>query len=137
MKIALDTNLLIDFIEEIEPQASKIEKLLESFQSSENEGVISTITAAEILTGFYMASNPKGAETVKKQLNDLSLSRFKIVPVTLEIADLAANLRAKRGGKLPDALIAATAINQGCHVVYSRDNDFKRFSKDINVCELP
>ncbi|MCJ7763338.1 PIN domain-containing protein, partial [Candidatus Bathyarchaeota archaeon] len=65
------------------------------------------------------------------------LNSFKIVPVTFEIADLAANLRAKRGGRLPDALIVATALNQAVNCVYSQDKDLQRFNKDIKICELP
>ena len=57
MKIALDTNVLIYFFEGIEPQAGKIEKILTAIMRDKNEGIISTITVAEILTGFYMAQD--------------------------------------------------------------------------------
>jgi predicted nucleic acid-binding protein len=59
------------------------------------------------------------------------------VPVTFEIADLAANLRAKRGGRLPDALVVATALNQTADCIYSQDKDLQRFSKEIKISELP
>ena len=137
MKIALDTNVLIYFLEGIEPQASKVEKILNLTMKSQDEGIISTITLAEVLTGFYMAEDEKKANKAKKLLNDLTLNSFKIVPVTFEIADLAANLRAKRGGRLPDALIVATALNQAANFVYSQDRDLQRFNKDIKICELP
>jgi predicted nucleic acid-binding protein len=137
MKIALDTNVLIYFLEGIEPHASKVEKTLNAFMKSEDEGVISTVTVAEILTGFYVAGDAKKAAKAKKLLNDLTLNSFKIVPVSFDIADLAANLRAERGGKLPDALIVATALNQTANLVYSQDRDLQRFNKDIKICELP
>jgi predicted nucleic acid-binding protein len=66
----------------------------------------------------------------------LTLNSFKIVPVTFEIADLAANLRAKKGGRLPDALIVSTALNQAANIVYSQDKDLQLFNKDIKICEL-
>ena len=137
MKITLDTNILIYFLEGIEPQASKVEKLLESFMKTHDHGVISTVSVAEVLTGFYLSGDVKKAAIVKKRLNDLTFNSFKIVPVAFEIADLAASLRAKRGGKLPDALIIATALNQESDIVYSQDKDLQRFNKDIKVCELP
>lgn len=59
------------------------------------------------------------------------------MPVSFEIADLAAGLRAKRGGKLPDALIVATAIDQKADIVYSQDKDLQRFNKETKICELP
>jgi len=137
MKICLDTNILIYFIEGIEPQASEVGKILRRFMKAEEEGIISTITVAEVLTGVYKAEDKSRPTVVKKLLNDLTLNSFKIVSVTFEIADLAADLRAKRGGKLPDALIVATALNQKADMVYSQDNDLQRFNKDIKICELP
>jgi predicted nucleic acid-binding protein len=137
MKIALDTNILIYFLEGIEPQSSKVEKVLSKFMKAEDEGIISTITVAEILTGFYIAGDVDKAAKVKKLLNDLTLNSFKIVPVTFEIADLAANFRAKRGGRLPDALIVATALNQKASLIYSQDKDLQRFNKEINIRQLP
>jgi predicted nucleic acid-binding protein len=137
MKIVLYTNILIYFLEGIEPQASKVEKILESFMKAKDDGIISTVTVAEVLAGFYIAGDTKTAVKVKKRLSDLTLNSFKIVPVTFEIAELAATLRAKRGGKLPDALIIATAINQAADIVYSQDRDLlQRFGKDIKICEL-
>jgi predicted nucleic acid-binding protein len=136
MKIALDTNVLIYFFEGIEPQASKVEKILAGIMKGKDEGVISTITIAEVLTGFYLAADTNKANRAKNLLIDLTLSSLKIVPVTFEIADLAANLRARRGGKLPDALIIATAINQLANVVYSQDKDLQRFNKDTKITEL-
>ena len=136
MRIALDTNILIYFLEGIEPQASKVEKILNAFMKTEDEGIISTVTVAEVLTGFYAAGDAKKANKAKKLLGDLTLNSFKIMPVTFEIADLAADLRAKRGGKLPDALIVATAINQSADLVYSEDKDLQRFNKDAKICGL-
>jgi predicted nucleic acid-binding protein len=137
MKIALDTNVLIYFFEEIEPQASKVEKILTSVIKGQNEGIISTITIAEVLTGFYLAGNAAKAAKAKSLLSDWTLNGFRIVPVTFDIADLAADLRAQRGGRLPDALIVATALNQNASAVYSQDKDLQRYNKEIKICELP
>ena len=137
MKICLDTNILIYFLEGIEPQASKAEKILSRFMKAEDEGVISTVTVAEILTGVYRSEDMNKAGEIKRLLSDLTLNSFKIVPVTFEIADLAANLRAKRGGRLPDTLIVATGLNQTADCIYSQDKDLQRFSKEIKISELP
>ena len=137
MKIALDTNVLIYFLEGVEPQASKVEQILSRFMKSDDEGIISTITVAEVLTGFYLAGDANKAAKVKKLLNDLTLTSFKIVPVTFEIADLAASLKATKGGRLPDALIVATALNKKADMIYSQDKDLQRFNNDVSVCQLP
>ena len=137
MKIALDTNLLIYFLEGIEPQAGKVEKLLESFMKNENEGILSTVSVAEVLTGFYEAGEMARAAKTVSLFKDLTLNSFKIIPVTFEIADLSANLKAKIGGKLPDAIIVATALDQKADIIYTEDKDFKRFSHEIKTCNLP
>ena len=136
MKIALDTNVLIYFFEGIEPQASKMEKILTAIMKGHDEGIVSTITIAEVLTGFYSAGDTVKAAKVKRLLLDWTLNGFKIVPVTFEIADLAASLQAKRGGRLPEALIVATAINLSASLVYSQDRDLQRYSQEIKICEL-
>jgi predicted nucleic acid-binding protein len=136
LKIALDTNILIYFLEGTEPYASKVENLLNSFMKRENHGIISTINIAEVLTGFYVAKDEKRATKAKSLLQDLTHNGFEIVPVTFQIADLAASLKAKRGGKLPDALIAATAIDQAANLIYSQDEDLQRFGEDIKILKL-
>jgi predicted nucleic acid-binding protein len=73
-----------------------------------------------------LAGESVKAAKAKSLLNDLTLNGFKIIPVTFEIADSAANLRAKRGGRLSDALIVATAINQQATILYSQDKDLQR-----------
>ena len=136
MKIALDTNVLIYFLEGIEPHATKVEDLLYSLTRGKNEGVVSTMSIAEVLTGFYIAKDEKGAAKTKSLLRDLTSNGLKIVPVTFEIADIAASLRARRGGRLPDALIVATAINQAVGLVYSQDEGLLRLSEDIKILKL-
>jgi predicted nucleic acid-binding protein len=138
MKVALDSNILIYFFEGIEPQASHAEKILSAIMKGKDEGVVSTITIAEVMTGFYLADDAVKEKAVKAKnlLNDLSINGFKIVPVTFEIADIAAQLRAKSGGKLPDALIVATAISHGVDVLYSQDKDLQRYNRDINISQL-
>lgn len=135
-KIALDTNILIYFFEDVEPYSSAVEGLLRAFMKRKRVGVISTINIAEILTGFYVAGEEEKAKKAKMFFKDLTCDGFEITPVTFEIADLAANLRAKRGGKLPDALIVATAINRTADRIYSQDEDLFRFSEDIKVSKL-
>lgn len=136
MKIALDTNILIYFLEGAEPYATKAEKILSSFMRGENQGIVSTISIAEVLTGFYTAKDEKRTAKAKNLLQGFAHDGFKIVPVSFEITDSAACLRAKRGGRLPDAIIAATAIDEEASLIYSQDDDFQLFSKDIKVSKL-
>jgi len=95
-----------------------------------------TVNVTEVLTGFYAINDEKRAAKTKSLLQDLTQNDFTIVALTFKIADLAASLRAKRGGRLPDAIIAATAIDQAADFIYSQDEDLQRFSEDIKVLKL-
>jgi len=53
-----------------------------------------------------------------------------VYPLTNTIADRAIHLRRTCGMKLPDAVIAATALMHECALVTRNENDFS------NVCEL-
>ncbi len=136
MRIALDSNILIYFFEDVKPLADRVERILETFMQGRNQGVVSTITIAELLGGFYSSGNEEKIDGAKKFLRDLSIGYLEIVPVSFSIADLAARLRARRGGKLPDALIVATAVEKNAEIFYSQDDDLKRFGRDIKVAKL-
>jgi predicted nucleic acid-binding protein len=75
---------------------SKVEKILGAIMKGQGEGIVSTVTIAEVLTGFYLTGHAARAAKAKRLLNDWTINGFKIVPVTFEIADLAANLRKRR-----------------------------------------
>ena len=59
MRIAIDTNVLIYFLEGIEPQAGKVQKIFEKILKGQDDAIISTVTIAEILTGFYKQEKMK------------------------------------------------------------------------------
>jgi len=77
---------------------------------------VSAITRAEVLTGF----NAK-TEALARELLDI----FTNLPITSDIADLAAALRRNKHWKLPDALQAAVALQHGLVLVTRNTRDFK------------
>jgi toxin FitB len=50
-----------------------------------------------------------------------SLSQFTVVPLSQEIEDKTIQLKRNYKIKLPDAIIAATAINQNANFLLSRN----------------
>lgn len=76
---------------------------------------ISTITRAELLTGF---DDETGAMVASL------LGRFPNLPIDEAIADLAARLRRRYRWKLPDALQAAVAKHHGLRLVTRNTKDF-------------
>jgi predicted nucleic acid-binding protein len=128
---------LISYLEDVEPAASAVGKLLDSFMRRENRGLISTVTVAEILVGFFRAGDSSRAAMVLERIRGLASDGFDIQEVTVEIAETAARLRAEKGGRLPDALIAATVVTREAEVLYSQDLDMQRYGNNLKISTLP
>ncbi len=77
---------------------------------------ISIITRAEVLAGCEGAQ-----EATVRSL----LSQFQTLPLTIEIADLAAQLRRSDRLKLPDAFQAAVSIHHELTLVTRNTRDFR------------
>ena len=117
MKAVFDTNILIDYLNGFK-QAKKELSLYE-------EKLISVITRIEVMTG---AKN-------KEQEKILSnfLSSFTLLGLDNRIADRTIALRRKFHLKSSDAIIYATAREQGCIVVSRNTQDFKKDWPDVRV----
>lgn len=81
-----------------------------------SECALSAVTRAEVLAGFDAATDA---------LARVVLDAFPTLPLTVEIADLAATLRRSERWKLPDALQAATTIHHGLMLVTRNTRDFQ------------
>ena len=75
----------------------------------------SVITRAELLAGT------SAGESV-----NILLGPFREIPVDRRVAERAGRLRRESGVRLPDALIAATAIEGGLGLVTRNRRDFER-----------
>lgn len=126
MKLLLDTCVLTELV------SNKGDAKVRAFvQSADRQDVyLSVITIGEIRRGVQLL--PTGKR--KTQLNDWlvrlqSEYRDRILFVDIEVASVWGEITAdakRRGFQLPamDALIAATAIRHGLHVVTRNATDF-------------
>ena len=64
------------------------------------------------------------AGTSASDLISTLLAPFRELPVNREIADRAGRIRRETGIRLPDALIAATALEAGLGLVTRNNKDF-------------
>jgi predicted nucleic acid-binding protein len=85
---------------------------------------ISTITVAEVVAGPLKAGNEILAAQYCEALR--GSKNWEIIPVTEEIAILAARIRAIRNLRLPDAIQVATAVATGSLALVTHDIDFSK-----------
>jgi predicted nucleic acid-binding protein len=119
--VVVDTAPLIYLLEDHAQFARQFEGLFEAVDRDSLHIAISTISMAEVLVGPLKQGRDALAKRYEK-----ALAGFEVVPVTLEISVTAARLRATTGLRLPDALLAATALEVGAAALVTHDRDFSR-----------
>lgn len=108
MKVLLDSAILIDHLNGLE-QATRY------IRQCAGEAAVSVVTRAEVLVGVP----PRSRANVVRLLDS-----FANLPISAEIADLAATLRRKNRWKLPDAFQAAIAKHHGLSLATRNTKDF-------------
>jgi predicted nucleic acid-binding protein len=117
MKAVFDTNILIDYL-----NGRKEAKDEFALYGSK---IISIITYIEVLVG----ASSSDEEDVLREL----LSTFVVNDLSSDIAEKSIMLRNTMGMKVPDAIIYATARQEGCLLVSRNTKDFKANWPDIRV----
>jgi predicted nucleic acid-binding protein len=98
VKFLLDTNIVIGLLSRSEPVIS----LLTLKQVAITQCAFSSITRMELLS--YHALTPADRQAIEQ-----ILGRMTYLPISSAIEDATIAFRQKNRGKLPDAIIAATA----------------------------
>jgi predicted nucleic acid-binding protein len=122
----LDTSIVIgalnrdDALHEVAGQAVRTER-------DRHALAISALTFAEILVGPLRAGG-RAVEVVER-----FAAQVRIVDLSPAIARLAAELRATRGLKLPDAVIVATGLRLEADVIVTADARWKGIPRVVVV----
>ncbi len=113
LKLCLDSNIFIA-IHNQESNHAECERIIKAIEENRHKGIISTIVITEILVGYYQIGD----------INEMNVFSAKIkvgydlIPISINIAQEAAELRALSRIRLPDALILATAkISQADYLI--------------------
>lgn len=112
----LDTNTVIYYLDAVLP-----EKSLDFIEANLDQrgSFISIISKIELLG--WQAPSAHAMRQVEKFVEDST-----VLPLTEEIANKAIELKRTKKIKLPDAVIAATALVHGLTVVSRNDDDFRK-----------
>ena len=122
--IALDTAPLIYFVEGHPRYLPLCEGIFEGVESGAVKASTSTLTLLETLVRPYQLKND---ELVLKFYSLLTTyPHLTWIPITLNIADMAARLRAEHHLKTPDAIQAASAITSDATGFVCNDRAFRK-----------
>jgi predicted nucleic acid-binding protein len=117
--IAIDTSIVIYFIEEHPRFLPLVLPLFEEADKGERELIASAVTLLEVLVVPYRAGDIQLAERY-----ELLLTRsrgIRMIDITREQLRAAAQLRAASGIKTPDALQLICAVATGCKTFVTND----------------
>ena len=123
-RVALDTSI---FIYQLEANARYLpftDRIFSWLERADSRAVISTIAMTELLAQPYRDSGEQRVDEIFALLS--TYPNLEWIAPNLEIADLAARLRATHRLKTPDALQAATAAHAGVTGLITNDAAFER-----------
>ena len=129
-RIAFDTSFLIPLLEDERKEESVVTRLFRIVERRSLFLITSTVTLLEVLVHPHRAGEKEKAQRYYGYLTRAPF--LKLAPVTPDIADRAAELRAKYGLKTPDAIHFATALVLEATLFLTRDREFRK-QKEIEV----
>ena len=124
--VTMDTAPLIYYLEDHPDFADRYAPVFDAAANGTLRIAVSAVTLAEVLAGPLKAGNEILAARYRAMLSP------RIVPVTEEIAALAARFRAAYRLRLPNAIQVATAVVTGSVALVTRDADFSQV-REIRV----
>lgn len=117
--VGLDTAPLIYFIEQNEAYLYLVRDFFGFMSKGHFQVVTSTLTLTEVLVHPLRSGQIELADQYREII--LDEENLITVPVSVEIAELAAQLRATKNLRTPDAIQIATAIEGGAKFFLTND----------------
>jgi predicted nucleic acid-binding protein len=122
-RVYLDTNIFIYFLEQNADYFESVAPIIEACAAGKFLGHTGEVTLSETLVLPYRNDDATVVANIKAFFATENF--LSIQPHDSATFDLAAQLRAKRGMKLIDALHYATALKAGCTFFISNDAGLK------------
>jgi predicted nucleic acid-binding protein len=124
--IAIDTAPFIYFLEIFPKYSPLVDHFFEALERGEMNAVTSVLTLVEVLVQPIRRRNSGLAGQYRQIL--LSSDHLQVAPVSLDIAEEAARLRAKFNLRTPDAIQFASAITSNADFFFTNDMQFLKVS---------
>ena len=119
--VLVDTGPWIYVLEDHPVFAPRFTGLFEAAEQGRLQLALTTVTLAEVLADPFKAKQTALAKRYEKALN-----HYEVVPLTAQVAALAAQLRVQYRLKFPDAVQLASALDLGAAALVTHDRDFSR-----------
>jgi predicted nucleic acid-binding protein len=121
--VAFDTNALIYLIERNPDYLAVLQPVFEKVERRQIQAHTSAICLIEVLVKPLR----EGRHDLAGRYRDLILSsrNFTVHDVSVPVSERAAAIRARWNLRVPDAIVAATALLTGCSHVVTNDRDMK------------
>ena len=132
-RVALDTSIFIYHLEANPKYLALTDCIFSSLDSNTSTAVTSVITMTELLVKPYRESDEETADKCYALLS--TYPNLEWISPTLEIAALAAEIRAIHRLRTPDALQIATAAHANATAMLTNDPIFRHVS-DFDVLIL-
>lgn len=129
--VLVDTAPWIYILEDHPVWASQFVGLFEAAERGRLQLALTTVTLAEVLAGPFKAKQTALAKRYEK-----ALGRYHVVPLSAQVAVMAAQLRVQYRLKLPDAVQLASALDIGAAALITHDRDFSKVH-DFPVLTCP
>ena len=123
-RVGLDTNVFIYHLEANSLYLPLTDIIFSALERTALAAITSTITMTELLVPAYRSKDEAKVDEFYALLS--RYPNLEWIAPTLEIADLAAELRALHRLRTPDALQAATAVREGATGFLTNDPAFTR-----------
>jgi len=127
-RIGVDTMVFIYHLQDHPTYAPLTHAIFEAWEEGENSGITSVITMLEILVKPKRDGNFEAARDYEELLT--TYPNLHILDIDLQVATLAADLRAKYRIRTPDALQIATALRAGASGFITNDEQLKQVAED-------
>jgi len=134
VKIGVDSAPIVDFIEQTPGVFDVGPEIFAAIDRGPLTGATSTVSLTETLVFPMQAGNLKLTDAYREFVQGDGVT-FTLLPVTAEIAESAADFRARYNLRTPDAIQIATALSAGCDAFLTGDRQLRRVT-ELNVLML-
>jgi predicted nucleic acid-binding protein len=120
----IDSRIFIGAKNPDEPEHRECLRVLQLVDQQRIMGLVSRIPVAEVAVGYNLENDAEGRQEFPSYLR--ASHRITVVPVDLEVTEVAARLQSEVSLRLPEALIVATALHPGAECVVTHDREFMK-----------